>query len=122
MDSGKCMSAHNSLIERYHALKAWYLRVLALRIEQTPFELGQPNQLVTLELLKKDLSGKIVITFSGVQSLQVANVDPGILCCLDIASVVADQLEGLNYRVCSTEQDLTLSFYCRDFELIELPL
>jgi hypothetical protein len=27
-------------------------------------------------------------------------------------------MEGLRYRVVNTEQDLTLSFYCADFELL----
>ncbi len=116
------MSTADSRIEKYNAVATEHLRVLALHIQQTPFELGQTNQIVTLELLKKNLSEKILVTFTGVQSLCVADIHPGCLCCMNIRSVIEDQLEGLHYRVYNTEQDLTLSFYCRDFELSELPL
>jgi hypothetical protein len=116
------VAAAGSHIEKYNAMNARYLRVLALYIEQIPSELGEPSQRITLQMLKKNLSGKISITFLGVQNLRVADVHPGCLCDLDIISVLADQLEGLSYQVFNTEQDLTLSFYCRDFEVSELPL
>jgi hypothetical protein len=116
------MSAADSRIEKYNSVTTEHLRVLALHIQQTPFELGEPSQMVILELLKKNLSEKISVTFSGVQTLRVADVHPGCLCRLNITSVVGEQLEGLCYRVYNMEQDLTLSFYCRDFELSELPV
>lgn len=116
------MAGADSHIEKYNAMSAKHLRVLALHIEQIPFELGEPSQRVTLEMLKNDLSGKISITFLGVVNLRVADVDPGCLCHLNIMSIVADQLEGLSYQVYNEEQDLTLSFYCRDFEVSDLPL
>lgn len=116
------VTAAESHIEKYNAMSANNLRVLALLVDQIPFELGEPSQSLILEMLKKNLSGKISITFLGVQNLRVADVHPGCLCCLNITSVVADQLEGLSYHVHNTEQDLTLSFYCRDFEVSELSL
>ena len=116
------MAAAESHIEKYRAMNANYLRVLALHIEQIPCELGEPSQRITLQMLKKNLSGKISITFVGVVNLRVADVHPGCLCGLNIISVVADQMEGLSYQVYNAEQDLTLSFYCRDFEVTELPL
>jgi hypothetical protein len=116
------VAAADSHIEKYNTMSAKNLRVLALHIEQIPFELGEPSQRITLEMLKKNLSGKISITFLGVQSLRVAEVHPGCLCSLNIMSVVADQLEGLSYQVYNEEQDVTLSFYCRDFEVSDLLL
>jgi len=116
------VAAADSHIEKYNAMNAKYLRVLALHIDQIPFELGEPSQRINVQLLKKDLSGRISITFLGVVNLRVADVDPGCQCGLNIISVVADQMEGLNYEVYNAEQDLTLSFYCREFEVSELSL
>lgn len=116
------MSAADSRIEKHNSVTTEHLRVLALHIQQTPFELGEASQMVTVELLKKNLSEKISVTFSGVQTLRVANLHPGCLCRLNITSVTGEQLEGLRYRVYNLEQDLTLSFYCRNFEVIELPV
>jgi hypothetical protein len=33
------------------------------------------------------------------------------------SSVAQDQREGIRYRVSNQEQDLTLAFYCADFEV-----
>jgi hypothetical protein len=95
--------------------------VLAIHIEQVPFEVGEPCQSICLELLNEHGSGKTLLKFTGVQDLEIQRIHPGTTCLLDIVSVVDDQLEGLRFRVFSVEQDFGLSFYCFDFELSELP-
>jgi hypothetical protein len=106
----------------YRSMKLGYLRILALKVTQIPFELGESSQSVCVELLKNDLSGKLCISFRGVQMLRIANIHPGSLCFLEIVSLAGHQLEGIRYQVFNPEQDLTLSFYCQDFEVLEFPL
>jgi len=114
----------SSRLEDYSRLRPRHLRVLALCIEQIPFELGEPRQSIRLELLKEDRSGRIVLRFSGVQDLKTdGRVHPGTSCRLEIVSVADHQLEGSRFRVFNDEpQDFEFRFYCSDFEISEPPL
>jgi hypothetical protein len=116
------MAAVDPRIESYLQMRIGYLRVLALRVEQVPYEIGDGSQSVQVELLKKDVSGRYLFTFQGARMLEFADLHPGLSCCLYIDNVVDHQLEGLRYKVSSGEQDLTLRFYCYDFGISELPL
>ena len=103
-------------------MRLGHLPVLSFRIEQVPHQIGEPRQSLGLELLKKNCSEKIAMKFSGVQNLCMEIIHPGTLCRLEIVSLADDQLEGLQLRVYSDEQDFVLSFYCRDFEIDDVPI
>lgn len=97
-------------VERYEALRLGYLPILALTIRHTI-----AGQSLTLELLKGEQT--VSLTFTGLRELRLADLRPGQTCLLNISSVAQDQWEGIRYRVFNGEQDLTLSFYCADFEV-----
>jgi hypothetical protein len=117
-------SSIESRLEEYRRLQPRSLRVLAVHIEQVPFELGEPCQSIRVELLKEQCAGKIELKFTGVQGLQTdGRIHPGMLCRLWIDSVVAHQLEGSRFYVSNNEpQDFEFHFYCFDFEIAELPM
>ena len=116
------MAISDSKIEEYYRLRPGYLPVLSLQITQIPFELGEPSQVVQIEMLRPNSLSKLAIQFSGVADLEIARLHPGTMCLLQIASVVHAQLEGIRYQVFNGEQDFTLGFYCRDFVFAELEL
>jgi hypothetical protein len=72
---------------------------------------------LTLELLNDGLLETVMLEFSGLRQLQLADLHPGSRCHLDISPVASDQMEGLAYCVSNVEQDFTLSFYCADFHV-----
>jgi hypothetical protein len=100
-------------VEKYEALRLGYLPVVALTIRHTIPPRSQ-SQSLTLELLKGEQT--VSLTFTGLRQLRLADLGPGKSCLLTISSVAQDQLEGIRYRVFNGEQDLTLSFFCSDFE------
>ena len=108
------MSEIDIKIEKYLAMKLGYLPVMALTVRHTDPDTAQSCQSLTLELLKGEQI--VTLAFSGLRQLRIADLHPGSSCILDIKSVAHDQMEGLRYRVFNLEQDLTLSFYCADFE------
>lgn len=102
-------------VQRYESLMLGYLPIVSLTIRHTIPPTSQSGQSLTLELLKRD---RIVsLTFTGLKDLRLADLGPGRSCLLRIASMAQDQLEGIRYRVFNGEQDLTLAFYCADFEV-----
>ena len=113
-----------SRLEVYRRLQPRHLRVLAVHFNQVPFELGEPSQSISLELLKEKWSGKIVLKFAGVQDLKTdGRIHPGMTCRLEIASALDRQLEGSRFYVSNDEpQDFEFHFYCNDFEIDELPI
>lgn len=100
-------------IEKFEALGLGHGPIVALTIRHTFPPASQPSQSLTLELLKSD--GTVSVTFIGVRELRLADIDPNP-CVLKILSVSQDQWEGIRYRVFNMEQNLTLAFYCADFE------
>jgi hypothetical protein len=102
-------------VEKYEALRLGYLPVAALTIRHTIPPTSHAGQSLTLELLKAEQT--VLLRFRGLQQLRLADLGPGSLCLLTILSVAQDQWEGIRYRVFNGEQDLTLSFYCADFEV-----
>lgn len=106
----------------YREQRSAYLRLLALRIEQVPPELGEPEQALVVELLSKNGIRVLSTRFMGVQQLRLERVVPGCICCLEIEPIRSRQLESLNYQVFNGEQDVTVSFYCRNFETEEVAL
>jgi len=101
-------------IEKYEASRLGYLPVVALTIRHV---FPSASQSLSLELMK---DGKTVsLSFTGLRQFRLADLGPGSHCLLKILSVAEDQMEGLRYRVFNIEQDLTLAFYCADFELSE---
>jgi hypothetical protein len=101
-------------IEKYHATKWGYWPVAALAIRHSIDQAGQGSQSLTLELLRDERL--VSLRFTGLRQLQLADLHPGSHCLLEILSVAKDQWEGVRYRVFNIEQDLTLRFYCADFE------
>jgi hypothetical protein len=91
------------------------LPVAALTIRQVVPRSGEALQSLTLELQRDEQT--VVLTFSGIRQFRLADLHPGSLCILNISSVAPAQMEGLRYRVSNKEQDLTLDFYCADFEI-----
>jgi hypothetical protein len=102
-------------VEKYEALRLGYLPVAALTIRHTIPPTSHAGQSLTLELLKAEQT--VLLRFRGLQQLRLADLGPGSLCLPTILSVAQDQWEGIRYRVFNGEQDLTLSFYCADFEV-----
>ena len=102
-------------LEKYEALRLGYLPIVAVTIRHTIPPTNRSGQSLTLELLKGEQT--VTLNFSGLRELQMAHLHPGSLCLLNILSVAQDQMEGLRYRVFSGEQDLTLAFYCGDFDV-----
>jgi hypothetical protein len=96
-----------------------YLPVLSLQVSQIPWMLGDPEQSVSIELLKLDKSSKVIFRFEGVRQLKIADIHPGTHCALEIVDVIANQLEAICYHVFNPEQDFTFSFYCRSFSIRE---
>jgi hypothetical protein len=102
-------------IEKYEALRLGYLPVVALTIRHTIPPTSHACQSLTVELLRGEQT--VSLRFTGLQQLRLENLGPGSSCLLTILSVAQDQWEGIRYRVFNGEQDLTLAFYCADFEL-----
>jgi hypothetical protein len=100
-------------VEKFEALRLGYLPIVALTIRHIIPPTG-PDQSLTLELLKGEQT--VSLTFTGLRQLRLADLGPGTSCLLRISSVAQDQWERIRYRVSNTEQDLTLAFYCADFE------
>jgi hypothetical protein len=91
-----------------------YLPIVALTIRHTIPSAAIASQSLTLELLKGEQT--VSLTFTGLRQLRLADLGPGSSCLLNISLVIQDQWEGVRYRVFNEEQDLTLAFYCSDFE------
>jgi hypothetical protein len=104
-------------IEQYHALKLGYLPITALTIRHSVPPTGWAQSLI-VELQKGEQT--VAITFIGLRQLRIADLHPGSHCLLDVLSVASDQWEGIRYRGFNIEQDLTLAFYCADFEISAL--
>jgi hypothetical protein len=101
-------------IEQYtEALRAGFIRVLAVSIRHKLYN----EQTLTLELTSEAQSESIVLTFLNVAQLRLDNLHPGTACYLAIRPMASDQWEAISYQICSLEQDFTLSFFCRDFEI-----
>ncbi|HWX55575.1 MAG TPA: hypothetical protein VN176_13370 [Verrucomicrobiae bacterium] len=108
------MAKQDSRIEEYRrAQRSAFVGVLALSVRN---QLGR-DQAVTLELSPEDASESVVLTFFNVRQLRFADLHPGSTCYLSIEPMGSAQWEGVSYRVHNIEQDLTLSFYCADFEI-----
>ena len=101
-------------IERYEALRLGYLPILAVTICHALPPASGSGQSLILELLKGEQT--VSFTFTGLRQLRLADLDPGKSCLLTISSVAQDQMDRIRYRVFNIEQDLTLAFYCVDFE------
>ncbi len=110
------MSQADSKIENYRSMKLGYLPLVSISVRHTAPPAAEASQSLTVELLNDRRREHVVLEFSGLRQLCLADLHPGVLCHLDIRSVVPDQMEGLCYRVANMEQDLTLSFYCADFK------
>jgi hypothetical protein len=107
-------SSGNAKIEQYaEALRAGFVRVLAVSIRHTLYN----EQSLTLELTSEAQSESIVLTFLNVAQLRLDNLHPGTACYLAVRHISSDQWEAISYQICSLEQDFTLSFFCRDFEI-----
>src|SRR5262249_32578497 len=101
-------------VQKYEALKLGYLPILSPTIRHAIPPTSRSGQSLTLELLKG--AQVVSLTFTGLKELHLADLGPGSSCLLRVSSVVQDQWEGIRYRVSNGEQDLTLAFYCADFE------
>lgn len=99
-------------IEKYEASRLGYLPIVALTIRHTFPPEG--SQSLTLELMKGEQI--VSLAFTGLRQFRLADLGPGSHCLLNILSVAQDQMVGIRYRVSNMEQDLTLAFYCADFE------
>ena len=102
-------------VQKYEALKLGYLPILSLTIRHTIPPTSRSGQSLTLELLEGERI--VALTFTGLKELRLADLGPGKSSLLRISSVAQDQWEGIRYRVSNMEQDLTLAFYCADFEV-----
>ena len=109
------MSQVDARIEKYRAIGLGSLPITTLEIQQTVPQLGDARQSLSLRLLTGEQT--VVLAFSGLRQLRLADLHPGSLCRLYITSVADAQMEGVRYRVSNDEQDLTLDFYCADFEV-----
>jgi hypothetical protein len=109
---------NDAKVEEYEGLRLGYLPVAALTIRQTFPPTSESSQSLTLELLKGEQT--IRLEFTGLRQFRLADLHPGSLCLLNISSVASDQMEEMRYRVFNGEQDLTLAFYCADFEFSTL--
>jgi hypothetical protein len=108
------MSA-DAKVQKYEALKLGYLPILSLTIRHTIPPTIRSGQSLILELLQGE---RIVsLTFTGLREFRLADLVPDSSCLLRISSVAQDQWEEIRYRVFNGEQDLTLAFYCADFEV-----
>jgi len=111
------MSQADLKIENYRAMKLGLLPVVAISVRQPAPPVAEGHQSLSIELLNNRLREHVVLEFSGLRQLRLADLHSGVLCYLDVSSVVSDQMEGLRYRVSNIEQDFTLSFYCADFSV-----
>jgi len=93
-----------------------FSRLRAFRVDFPNPALSSPEHSVTIELQSEDGAKSVTTRFTGVQRLRLGDFNPGMGCYLEVRSVANDQLEALRYQVFNSEQDLTLSFYCWDFE------
>lgn len=111
------MPKEDSPIEAYRrAKRSGFVRVLALSIRHH----SGREQVLALELFPEDASESVVLTFFDVRQLRFADLHPGSTCYLEIEPMASAQWEGVSYRVYNIEQDLTLSFYCHDFQFKKL--
>jgi hypothetical protein len=103
-------------IGKYEVLRLGYLPIAGMTIRHTIPSSSHASQSLILDLLRGEQI--VSLRFTGLQQLRLANLGPGSSCLLTILSVAQDQWEGIGYRVFNGEQDLTLAFYCADFELL----
>jgi hypothetical protein len=113
-------SQRRNQIEAFRKLQLGYLPVIGLTIRQPINESGEFVQSITLELARTELSASVTLLFSGTRDLRLVDFRPGIRCLLEITDETSAQLEGIRFRVHNAEQDLTLSFYCSDFSVVEI--
>jgi hypothetical protein len=109
------MSQVDVRIEKYRAIGLGSLPVTAFEIQQTVPQLGEALQSFSLRLLTAEQT--VILAFSGLRQLRLADLNPGSLCSLNISTVADAQMEGLRYRASNTQPDLTLDLYCADFEV-----
>lgn len=58
---------------------------------------------------------KLVISFLGVRSLKIGELEGLYKLSININDVSEDQIEGINYKV-KEEENEVFSFYCAEFE------
>jgi hypothetical protein len=106
-------------IEQYYALrKAEFGFLERLELRQTGDPIGWSGLRVQIDLrsaLRFD-SRRLCLVFEGVRELRIGTIEGLFLYMIEIRSIVASQLEDLNYRVVEGEYD-AFSFLCKSFSV-----
>ena len=107
-------------VRHYWSLNPREFHILDQLILSQTYPAKRSTELLTLELVlrSKEVTDRrrLVLTFSGVEELQVTPHASLIqFLMLDIKSIRDRQWDYLKYEVKETEED-TLSFYCESFE------
>ena len=108
------MDNSDARVEAYHALRLGYLPVASLTIRHSldPDMLQQ-----SLEIVLGAEEKTATLSFTNVRELRIEDLRAGSKCYLDIVSLSGRQLENVRYQVMNVEQDLTLSFFCSEFDV-----
>lgn len=85
-------------VDEYHEKHSTYLKLLTLRIDLVPPELGRAEQAITIEVLAKDGTQVLSTQFTGVQQLRIDGVTPGCSCYLQIVSVNSRPTRGTSLQ------------------------
>ena len=103
-------------IEAYHGLKLGYLPVATLTIRHSLDDGNAMQQ--SLEIVLGTEKKSATLVFTNVSELRIEGLHARSKCYLDIVSLSGRQLEKARYQVMNVEQDLTLSFFCFDFDFV----
>lgn len=108
------MSEGDSAIEEFLAHRPFrYCSLVRLEF-CVETELGEAEQVLTLEL-DDAARQRLVLTFKGVDSFEFRPNLQNVPVYLEIVSTADRKWQSLFYQVFNTEQDVRLSFYCREF-------
>jgi hypothetical protein len=102
-------------IEHYLSLQPFqFCRLNRLELQQS-----EQHQTLVMELEHQTRTRQLLLRFEGVSGLEFlpSNFQP-VPLFLEIIWIGERQWQGINYQVHNTEQDVSLSFYCREFAAV----
>ena len=93
-----------------------FLKSLAFSRDVSPHGSSHYGVEVVLSSGSEEADGMLRLLCTGVTDIKVGDINGTVSVLLSIHDIKAQQLEGMNYRVGETENDL-FSFACEGFEV-----
>lgn len=111
MEASSKTDAHT---DNFHSLHPFqFCRLCRLDLQQ-----NEDSQTLILKLEHETEARRLMLRFEGVIGLEFSpNGFQPVPLYLEIAWIGDRQWQGINYQVFNTEQDVALSFHCREFQV-----